>query len=107
MRNTWAKRQVGSFDAGKSGRLVRPPLCIAYRFDCGIGDLKFPVRKIRFEFYAKTLFFVRGTLGPLIFLPPTPRAIASPERWATLEMLMNLALVSMNIIGTKMAPTDI
>ena len=34
-----------------------------------LGDLKSPGRKIRFEFYAKTLFFVRGTLGPL--LPPS------------------------------------
>ena len=42
---------------------------------------------IRFEFYAKTLYFRRGTLGPLIFLPPTPRAIASPGRWAILEMI--------------------
>ena len=58
--STWAKRQVGSFDAGKSGRLVRPPVYSAYRFDCGIGDLKFPGRKIRFEFYAKTLFLLEG-----------------------------------------------
>ena len=60
MRNTWAKRQVGSFDARKSGRIVRPPVYTAYRFDYGIGDLKFPGRKIRFEFYAKTLFSLGG-----------------------------------------------
>ena len=42
-----------------------------------LGDLKSPGRKIRFEFYAKTLFSLGGLQVPYI-LPPAPRAISGP-----------------------------